>query len=422
VAKKNSSVSHLVLAGIISSSVIVLLFIVAFLMPEYAQPDLFAKLSDIQNYTKTFPESPSRDNKSIVKPDFETFYTNNLPGFFGKTLGNLCCYAGIIAPQPWSSKSYHDLMDKLIADREKKSYKDAFILKLKPPEKARFIIVGDQQGALHSLTRNLAKFKEMEILDDSLALKDDKDHIVFLGDVVSRSAYSMETMMIAMRLIDKNPERAFYIRGNHESESYWQNYGLKRELEIRAESQQKDGEKFPMESMVQRFFNTLPIILYVGIAPDFDKNFLRFSHEGGGDYTMENIDINRYADFLTKSSSEQLSVSNIASNSTNPASVDDLATKVIIRSEVKRKSFQSMDGLRQLPPDDGVSSWTVFSAPTQIYQEGVSFFNDAFAILQTAPDIDEWKITLYYQDIRKLDGYKTRTCNVLSGEDLTDSK
>jgi hypothetical protein len=81
-----------------------------------------------------------------------------------------------------------------------------------------------------------------------------------------------------------------------------------------------------------------------------------------------------------------------------------------------------MDGLRQLPPEGGVSSWTVFSAPTQIYQEGVSFFNDAFAILQTSSDIDEWKITLYYQDVRKLDGYKTRTCNVLSGEDVTDIK
>jgi hypothetical protein len=422
VAKKNSSLSPLILSGIILGSLIVLLFIVALVVPEYAQPNLFAKLSDLQNYTKIFPESPSRDNKSIVKPDFETFYTNNLPGFFARTLGNLFCYAGLVVPQPWSSKSYRDLMEKLIAEREKKNYKDAFILRLKPPEKARFIIFGDQQGALHSLTRNLTKLKEMDILDDSLALKDEKDHIVFLGDVVSRSAYSMEIMMIAMRLIEKNPERAFYIRGNHESENYWQNYGLKRELELRAESVQTDGEKFPMESMVQRFFNTLPIILYVGVSPDFDKNFLRFSHEGGSDYTMETIDINCYADFLKKSSSDQLSVSNIAGHPTNPAPVDDLATKVIVRSEVKRKSFQSMDGLRQLPPEGGVSSWTVFSAPTQIYQEGVSFFNDAFAILQTSSDIDEWKITLYYQDVRKLDGYKTRTCNVLSGEDVTDIK
>ena len=81
-----------------------------------------------------------------------------------------------------------------------------------------------------------------------------------------------------------------------------------------------------------------------------------------------------------------------------------------------------MDGLRQLSPEDGVPSWTIFSAPTAIYQEGVSFFNDSFGMIKTAEEIDDWTITLYYQDVRKLDGYKTRSCNLISGEDVTESK
>ncbi len=137
---------------------------------------------------------------------------------------------------------------------------------------------------------------------------------------------------------------------------------------------------------------------------------------------MEKININAYADFLKKTQSDLLTVSNIAGHTSTCDPVDGLATKAIIRSEVKRKSFQSMDGLRQLPPDDGVPSWTVFSAPTQIYQEGVSFFNDAFGLLQTDTSEDDWKLTLYYQDVRKLDGYKTRSCNLLSGEEIADSK
>ena len=415
-AKKSSSLSPLIFAGISIGGFFILILIVALVVPEYAQPNLFAKLSEISAYTKRFPESPSKDNKSIVKPDFDTFYTNNLPGFWDKTFGNLLCVAGIAAPLPWSSRTYKDLMEKLIKNREAKSYKDAFILKLKTPDKARFFIFGDQQGALHSLTRNLGKLKEMDVIDDDLALKSDKDFIVFLGDVVSRSPYSMETMFIAMRLIDKNPEHAFYIRGNHESENYWQNYGLKRELELRAESLAQSGEKFPLESMVQRFFNTLPVIVFVGVAPDLDTKFLRFSHEGGGEYTIQKININAYADMLKKPSSDLVSAFSIAGLK-DGSSEEVVSTNAIIRSEVKRKSFQSMDGLRQLSPDDGVPSWTVFSAPTQIYQEGVSFFNDAFALLQTAENIDDWKITLYYQDIRKLDGYKTRSCNLLSGEE-----
>ncbi len=275
-AKMSGIRSSIILAGIIVSSFIVLIFGVALFVPEYSQPDLFAKLSYIQTYTKIFPENPARDNKSIVKPEFETFYINNLPGFFGKTLGNLLRYVGLASPYPWSSQTYHDLMAKLIKDREAKSYKDTFILKMKPPEKARFFIFGDLQGALHSLTRGLTKLKEMDVIDDDLAIKSDKDFIVFLGDVVDRCPYGMETMLIPMRLIDKNPEHAFYMRGNRESENYWQNYGLKNELQIRATALQIDGEKFPMESMVQRFFNTLPIILYVGVSPDFESKFLRF--------------------------------------------------------------------------------------------------------------------------------------------------
>lgn len=421
-AKKKSLFSPGVIAGVVLGFLFFILILAAFVVPEVAQPDLFAKLSSMQAYTKTFPESPTRDNKSIVKPDFDTFWTSNLPGFFTRTFGNLLCYVGLAAPQPWSSRTYHHVMEKLIREREAKSCKDAFILKLKIPENARFIIFGDQQGALHSLVRNLGKLKEMDILDDSLALKSDKDFIVFLGDVVSRCPYSMETMFVAMRLIEKNLDHAFYIRGNHETENYWQNYGLKRELELRAEALQKEGEKFPMESMIQRFFNTLPVAIFAGVAPDGDNNFVRFSHEGGSEYTIEKININCYADFLKKSSSDTVSVFPIAGKSGECDEVDDLATKAIVRSEVKRKSFQSMDGLRRLDPEDGVPSWTVFSAPTQIYQEGVSFFNDSFGVIQAAKTIDDWTITLYYQDVRKLDGYKTRSCELVSGEDITLAK
>jgi hypothetical protein len=34
----------------------------------------------------------------------------------------------------------------------------------------RFFVFGDQQGALHSLVRNLAKLKELEVLDENLKI------------------------------------------------------------------------------------------------------------------------------------------------------------------------------------------------------------------------------------------------------------
>jgi len=404
----------LLISGVSFGGVMLLLLLLALFIPEVSQPQLFATLSELQKFTKIMPESPVRDNKSIVKPEFDTFYNNSMPGFLGKTFGNLSRVAGIAGPLLWSSKTFANLMKTLLESREKKNYKDNYILHLKTPKKARFVIVGDLQGALHSLVRNIAQWKELDIIGDDLKIKSDTDYIVFLGDAVSRAAYSMETLMILMRFIEKNPEQAFYIRGNHETDNYWQNYGLKRQLEMLAESEQISSEKFPLESVVQRFFNTLPVALYLDIPSDRGNKFLRFSHEGGSEYTIYKIDTDQFASFLKKEQSDALT--SLPLTNLSPSD-DKIETKAIIRSEVKRKSFQSMDGLRQLDPEDGAASWTVFSSPTAIYQEGVSFFNDAFALLQTQDDISDWVITLYSQDVRKLDGYKKRSCNLLSGEE-----
>jgi hypothetical protein len=150
-----------------------------------------------------------------------------------------------------------------------------------------------------------------------------------------------------------------------------------------------------------------------------ETQFIRFSHEGGDEYTIEKIEPAKFASFLKKGSADAISAISLKGLSAGDETIE---TKAIIRSEVKRKSFQSMDGLRQLDPEDGVPSWTVFSAPTTIYQEGVSFFNDAFVILKTTDDLNEWVLTVHFQDVRKLDGYKTRACELISGEEVETAK
>ncbi len=417
-----TALSPLVLVGAGTGGFILLIFIVAFILPEASHPTLFSTLLSLQEYTKALPESPTRDNKSIVKPEFTTFYEEHEPGFFDKTLGNLFRTLGIMGPRLWSSRACADLMQQLIDEREKKGYKEAFLLKLKTPNKARFFVFGDVQGALHSVVRDLAKLKEMDVIDNDLKIKNDTDFIFFLGDLVDRSAYSLETLMIAMRMISKNPEHCMYIRGNHESDNYWQNYGLKSQLDAMAKGVQKSGEKFPMESMVQRFFYTLPLIVYAGIPGDLDAKFVRFSHEGGDEYEIQKINMGQYADFLKKPSSDLLTCFSVAGLSGDGNGADGVETKAIVRCEIKRKSYQSMDGMRQLAPENGVPSWTIFSAQTAIYQEGISFFNDSFGMITTGESVSDWNIALYYQDVRKLDGYKTRTCNLISGEEVTDSK
>ena len=411
---KSNPLMSILIGGGVGLAALIIIFLVT---PNKTTTDGLKSMTQLVEYADDNVELPPMENKNFIKPDYTKFYKSKIPGFFSRNLSNLMRYAGLKDDPDFSAETLDFLLENVSQARETKGLRDKFIHKIVPTEKTKFYIWGDIQGAYHSLTRDLEFLRKEGVLSEELKLTSPDINFVFLGDVVSRSPYIMETLTVALRLLEQNPTQMFYMRGNHESDNYWHGYGLKRELKLRAGHMASGKEVVPLGALVERFFNTLPIALYVAVPPAFNSEFVRLSHEGGNEYTMETLDLNKYATFLKKVSGENLSTFNLAGQKL-VVDPNPLKLRAAIRAEVKRKTYQSMNGMRALPPEKGVVSWTFISCPTFIYQKGLKFFNDAFGCLECGKKVNDWKISVYFQDSRTKDGFKKKTFNMLTSREI----
>lgn len=389
------------------------------IIPSYKNAEGFKTLSEVEKYAAAFDETKiSMENTNLVKPDYTNFYTAQQKGFFGAKLQKL----GLAQKLPWTAHTYKNYFEQLVKAGKEKQLTGNFLYKITPAATAKIIVWGDIQGALHSLTRGLRELVKQGILGEDLKVTNPEHYLIFMGDVTSRSPFLMETLSLVARLMLSNPDNVFYIRGNHESSNYWQGHGLKTELKIRAEKlgDSTTKEEFPLEALSNAFFDTLPTAIYLGAAPEHERIFVRLSHEGvDGESKIGEINDTKMSPFLaTKITAGKIAVLNYKDlkEGTAPAAI---AVKALLKAEVKRKTYQSMDGLRLLSPENGINAWSMLSCPTEVYRKGLEYFYDAFVVIQAGAKIEDWTITLNNQDVRTLQGFKTRSLNLISGQLLS---
>ena len=99
----------------------------------------------------------------------------------------------------------------------------------------RIFVIGDIHGSLHSLLDILLDMYETQSAftsRESGKLADDVG-VVFLGDLLDRSPYTLECLYVALRLQRENPENCVLLAGNHESDTaLWAHpsYGTRHEV------------------------------------------------------------------------------------------------------------------------------------------------------------------------------------------------
>jgi hypothetical protein len=376
----------------------------------------FKNLSDIQTYAQSHDENIKLDTENTIKPDFSSYY-KTLESNWRKNLHEkiikLFSFVGLARTPIWSASFFKTQLEDLAKTSQ---FKDSFICKLSPTLDSKIVLFGNIQGAFHSLTRNLIKLKELGIINNELKVTSPQYFIVFIGDVINRSPYTMETLSLVMKLKQINKDNIIYLRGNHESGNYWQEHVLKTELQTRANH--LDTRTIPLEDQVNAFFNTLPLAVYIAMPGKNGAEFIRISDTGrrvtdAGQYN-ELINESNYAQFLATKSAGTYSCLNLKENSTQKAG-PTIDIKVIFKGERKRESYQPHEGLRQLPPDLGSTAWTVLSCPTPVYQKAIRFKHDAFVIITPANTVDEWKLTLYNRNVQTKEPFAATTYNLLSG-------
>lgn len=382
------------------------LLVIFLFNPLIGYKSLFTHLSQLQEYAKETEEFPKNDNLAWATPVYRTYWRKRVPSRWENFL-----YKIRVRSWPlWHAELFAQLLKKITKAHEELGYIDKFVVKMKPNAGSQFILWGDLQGAFHSLVRDLSYLKEKDYIDEELKIIKPNVYFVFNGNLVDRGPYSLEVLTVILRFIERNPGRIFYIRGSHEYVGHWKNFNLKDELILRAASVSK--EEIPLAFEVDRFFNTLPLALYL-VDKETEKGIdvLRISY-----FDRKFIDLNEenFSAFFFGSPSAAPTIYKLGGKSENHEK--KVNVRVIIEGESRTAVYRPTPGLVQLEADKGATAWTLLSSPIESYRYLQDFYFDAFAILDIGKGLSDWTLTLYNQDVRELLGIqKYAIFNPLTG-------
>ena len=155
----------------------------------------------------------------------------------------------------------------------KESIFQPYVQKLTLTPDDQVIFHGDIHGDIHSLLASLDKLEQMGYLrKGSFKLTNPKIYLVFLGDYVDKGYYGVEVIYTLLRLKLANPNNVILVRGNHEDF----NLSSRQDHSFGAELAYKFGESGEPYKMIERFYNLMPVALYLGCG----NNYIQCCHGG----------------------------------------------------------------------------------------------------------------------------------------------
>ncbi len=375
---------------------------------------LLSSLKMAKQYAAEHSEYPDIDNTDWSKPDYTSYWKKLLPGYYDRFLR----WVGL-RKALWTAQSFRLLLEQITKERELNSYLGRFIFKLDSRPGSKFIIFGDLHGAFHSFVRDLRYLELHGIINEDLSLNSNY-YFVFNGNVIDKSPYSLELLTLVMQIMKKNPNKVFYIRGFHEDKQEWYNHSLKSELKIRAEALQDSliEERIPLGTLINRFFNTLPLALYLVV----DRTAKEIEVVRISNFRLDNKEIKekRFAGFLDIPGDLKPQLFRLTNNFTSKKRVD---VKALVTGEALDIYYKKTLGLRYLGRERGVNTFAVLSSPIGSHRLLYEFFYDAFAVIETTSGESDWRIAIYNQDVRSKLGFSnSKVYNIFSGIEISGKK
>ena len=343
----------------------------------------FSSLVGTAHQAQSLKEFPRNEHKNWMYPDFSELYHTLQPTLFAR----------IFRKKNSIAYKLQEAL-KTVTQQQKKEIKAKDIVtKLQCPANSQFYIWGNLHGAFHSLERALSWLKEQKIINDDLKIIKPNIYFVFNGNLINRGPYTMETLLVVLNLMEKNPDNIFYLRGMQESHKNWTNYLLKQELQVQAGFLNAHG--IPLENDLNRFFDTLPMALYVSLPND--ARYIRISPTGRDD-----VDILEPSLASLFAAGQENAMAHFAASKETPAE-DAAALNVacIVKAGNFQKEMRAQKGLGLLDQDRGATAWSIFSSPVQAHQALLDFHYDAFAVITLTDPLQKSSITLYNRDIRQ---------------------
>lgn len=302
------------------------------------------------------------DNTSIEDPDFLSFYQRKDPSFFGLILVRLR-----LAEPLWDPLR---LGSKLLEMTKKRSIKKQNrTVELVVTQGARVFVVGNLHGGFHSAVRDLTQAKALGLINERLQVTAPNTYLVFLGDIINGTPYSLLLLEFIMTLMEKNPERVFYVRGHQETDGAWAHYSSVRTQLKRWGYFWYRGKGMPLEKELNGFFDTLPDLLLI--------------RHKEAPFQVIGLGITSSQGLYKK---------------------DDDVQAFIFGEELLRPPFR-VRALEFCRFEKGIAAWSLLSSPTPSYQEFLKFYDDSFAVLEIGKNLRDSLIVSYSQDVRNKRGF-----------------
>lgn len=162
-----------------------------------------------------------------------------------------------------TAENYYNLQTGV--DQKVTVERDHFVQKLHVTPQDNVILHGDLHGDVHSLVASLQDYIDV---DYGFKLKDPNTVMLFLGDYVDKGLYGFECLYTLLRLKSENPDRVFFVRGNHEAKDL-NEAGFLYELGAK-----KISEK--IYELIQILYTMLPVSFYLG----YNHNYMQCTHGG----------------------------------------------------------------------------------------------------------------------------------------------
>ncbi len=370
-----------------------------------AKPKELSDLTSIQNYASSLPEFPAADDQDWENPQFSEFYKSRQPGFIAKTTQSL----GIWKGPPWSV----GFLANLIKEQTKLNHEkglidgDKNVIHIKAQTATRVLVFGDMYGSFHSLLRDLGYLRDSGVLNNDLKILNKNIFMIFNGNFIDRSPYSVDALILLMTLMKKNPEQVIYLAGNHEKNGHWTDYSFKQELVMRGRLLSE--QPIPFNKEMLDFFASLPEAVYVsGIK--YDSELIRISSFSRTKLAYSEALLNH--SILEQSS--QLKFYNLQEVKPAKGTVD---VRAVIEAEEWRRSKRIKNGLGLLDQDRGATVWAVLSSPTLVNRSYLNFNQDAFVALDINEYVKDASLTCMHQNLAELKGFSVDPpLNIISGQ------
>jgi ABC-type branched-subunit amino acid transport system substrate-binding protein len=375
--------------------------------------EIFDSLDLLKEYAAKSPVSVPVDNNDYLNPDYVKYLESQAPTAIDKMLMTV----GLKRRSIWRPERFIELLRRVTQKRKKDGLRGQFVQRQEVSQDDHFLVWSNLQGAYHSLVYALENLVERKIIDKNLKIIESKYFMVFSGNVIDRSVYSLETLTIVLRLLDANPNRVFYIKGDHESNGLWRDYDLRDQLESKVavamgiNPPYKDGI-VPFTDDLEALFDTLPKALYLGMKTVDAVQSIRIGHFTRDQYQLPNDELS----YVLNNPDQTIFTVPLELPKERK---NEMPVEVIGMTEGSSALIPNYNdqGLRLLPPDEGTTAWIILSAQTDSFEHLYKFFTDSYVDIAIGLPMKQSTITQHYQDSKNRTGFKTgRVYNIFCGQ------